>query len=75
MPAIDAVRTYLEMTDPVRESLSFPDDSCRVERVRTCPAAFYRFLYAEGRRRFPDSLALARATCSTATGHPPASPN
>jgi GNAT superfamily N-acetyltransferase len=47
MSEIDAVRTYLEMNEAPQERRPFPDPSCRVERVRTCPASFYRFLYAE----------------------------
>jgi GNAT superfamily N-acetyltransferase len=44
---IDAVRTHLEMTEPPHERRLFPDASCRLERARTCPASFYRYLYAE----------------------------
>lgn len=47
MSEIDAVRTYLEMRERPQEVRAFSDPSCRVERVRTCPVSFYRYLYAE----------------------------
>jgi GNAT superfamily N-acetyltransferase len=47
MSEIPAVRTYLEMTAHPQEARPFPDAGCRVERMRTCPPSFYRYLYAE----------------------------
>jgi GNAT superfamily N-acetyltransferase len=44
---IDAVRTYLEMTEVPPERIPFPDPGCRLDRVDGCPPSFYRFLYAE----------------------------
>jgi GNAT superfamily N-acetyltransferase len=67
---VDAVRTYLEMTEPPHERRPFPDSSCRLERMRSCPASFYRYLYAEVGRpwhwleRLPWSDELIRAHLS-----------
>ena len=47
MPQIPATRTYLEMTARPEETRPFPEASCRLERMRTCPPSFYRYLYAE----------------------------
>jgi ribosomal protein S18 acetylase RimI-like enzyme len=53
-------RTYLEMTAPtdLRPARS-ADPAARVERIQSCPASFYRYLYAEVGRayRWTDRLA------------------
>ncbi|HEV7498784.1 MAG TPA: GNAT family N-acetyltransferase, partial [Vicinamibacteria bacterium] len=46
-------RTYLEMTSPgALQPARTSDAEARVERVSGCPAAFYRFLYAEVGRAY-----------------------
>ena len=46
MPAIEVLRTYLQMTDPGQLSPEpSPDPRARLERAAECPASFYRYLY------------------------------
>jgi GNAT superfamily N-acetyltransferase len=46
-------RTYLEMRSPGElQPARTSDEAARVERVSGCPAAFYRFLYAEVGRAY-----------------------
>jgi ribosomal protein S18 acetylase RimI-like enzyme len=52
MPTL-VTRTYLELRSPsdLRPSPA-PSPAPRVERVQSCPASFYRYLYAEVGRAF-----------------------
>jgi GNAT superfamily N-acetyltransferase len=53
MRTVDVTRTYLELTAPDRLAAAVLDDPrARVDNVRHCPAAFYRFLYAEVGRNY-----------------------
>jgi prephenate dehydrogenase len=46
-------RTYVEMRSPEQlHRVAAPEGEPRVERVRGCPPAFWRFLYAEVGRRY-----------------------
>jgi GNAT superfamily N-acetyltransferase len=53
MPAIEVVRTYVEMLSPadLRAAL-LPDRDFTVELVKPCPPRLYRQLYAEVGRRY-----------------------
>ena len=48
MTCVEVTRTFVELPDrsALRPGLS-PDPRARVERVRDCPASFFRYLYAE----------------------------
>lgn len=48
-----ALRTYLEMRDPSSlRPARLADESVRVEQVRGCPPAFWRYLYTEVGRAY-----------------------
>lgn len=44
---VPATRTYLEQPARPSTSTPWPDPDWRLERIDSCPAAFYRFLYRE----------------------------
>jgi prephenate dehydrogenase len=44
---VPAVRTYLEQAARPVAPAGWPDAGWRLERMRSCPAVFYRFLYRE----------------------------
>jgi len=53
MSILEVTRTYLEMRQPSDlVAARSPDGAPRVERVRFCPAAFFRYLYAEVGRAY-----------------------
>ena len=53
MPKVEVVRTYLEMTEPgALRPVPGPEPRARVERMRGCPASFFRYLYAEVGRNY-----------------------
>jgi len=53
VPRIQVTRTHVELAEPkaLRPSPS-PDPRARVERVESCPASFFRYLYAEVGRAY-----------------------
>jgi GNAT superfamily N-acetyltransferase len=45
---VEVTRTYLQITRPSDFKAAFLDEmAARVERVASCPASFYRYLYSE----------------------------
>lgn len=64
MPLLDVTRTYLEMRSPADlvDARSSPADAA-IRQVRFCPAAFFRYLYAEVGRpyRWTDRLSWSDA--------------
>jgi GNAT superfamily N-acetyltransferase len=53
MPPRQAVRTYLEMTDPSQlAGAAAPDGDVTLEPMQACPAGLYRHLYAEVGREY-----------------------
>jgi GNAT superfamily N-acetyltransferase len=53
VPRVEVIRTYLEMT--ARQALRTvpsPEPQARIERVSSCPASFFRYLYAEVGRNY-----------------------
>lgn len=44
----EVVRTYLQMRSPAEhQAASLQDSRIRIEKVKDCPASFYRYLYRE----------------------------
>jgi GNAT superfamily N-acetyltransferase len=64
MPPLDVTRTYLEMRSPADLiDTASPHPEARIQRVEFCPAAFFRYLYAEVGRayRWTDRLSWSDA--------------
>src|SRR5262249_59876540 len=50
---VEVTRTYLQMLRPeALRPAPAPEGDWRIERVRTCPASFYRYLYLEVGRAY-----------------------
>jgi GNAT superfamily N-acetyltransferase len=53
MARVEVTRTYLQMLAPeALQPAPVPEGDWRIERVRTCPASFYSYLYREVGRAY-----------------------